>query len=216
MKSMEQPHLQHHQLFVATISKLQEELQTTRVARVDMIFHFMAQSIDAEYRNIVGTFRDDAKRVLRFLLYEQKTPPEAVRVAFPDWPERFIGRVHLSDIRNVFVYNTYKTFGRMLDTSHIPYTNPPAPEEIANAYRTIAHGRPTIVDPKDSERLLTFFRCIHIARLGLCLLNGTTPTDPIITYNSCVGSWMYCHTKYGMTNTVFKLFKDVYDYDVSL
>jgi len=211
--TMEQPHLQHHHLFVATITKLQEELETTRVARVDMIFHFMAQSIDAEYRNIVGTFRDDAKRVLRFLLYEQQTPFQAVRSAFPTWPPSLIGRIHLSDIRNAFVYNIYKTFGHMLDTSHIPFTNPPAPEEISNVYRSIAHGRPTIVDPKDSERLLTLFRCIHISRLALCLLNNTTPKDIVQTYNSCVGAWMHSYLSHGMTMTVFKLFLDVYHYD---
>lgn len=211
--SMGSPHLQHHQLFLDTISKLREELVHTRVAPVDMVFHFMAQSINAEYKNIVGTFKDDVKRVLQFLLYEKNSIPMAIHKAFPDWPRAFIGRVHLSDMRNALVYNIYKTFGRVLDTSHIPYTDPPTTQEIAQVYRNIAHGRPHIVDPHDTERILTLFRCAHIARLALHLLHGTTPADPVETFNSCVGGWVHLYETKGMTPTVFKLFMDVYAYD---
>lgn len=210
---MDQPHLQHHQLFMDTISKLREELTHTRVAPVDMVFHFMAQSINAEYKNIVGTFKDDVKRVLQHLLYHHKTIPQAIQSAFPEWPRTFIGRVHLSDMRNALVYNVYKTFGRVMDTSHIPYTNPPAPKDIADTYRAIAHGRPHIVDPHDTERILTLFRCAHISRLALHLLRGTTPNDPVESFNSCVGAWVHLHTTKGMSHTVFKLFMDVYNYD---
>ena len=143
---MEQPHLQHHRLFVETISKLKEELQHTQVADKDMVFHFMAQSINAEYKNIVGTFKDDVKRVLHYVLYDNISR-SGLHKAFPDWPRSFIGRVHLTDMRNALIYMVYKSFGRVLDTVHIPYTNPPVPEDIANAYRAIAHGRPHIVDP---------------------------------------------------------------------
>ena len=210
---MDQPHLQHHYLFVDTISKLKEELTTTRVARVDMVFHFMAQSINAEYKNIVGTFKDDAKRVLQHLLYDEKSIAQSLQLAFPDWPRAFIGRVHLTDMRNALVYNVYKSFGRVMDTSHIPYTNPPTSSEIAQTYRAIAHGRPHIVDPHDTERILTLFRCAHIARLALHLLRDTIPADPVETYNSCVGGWVHLHATKGMSHTVFKLFMDVYNYD---
>ena len=210
---MEQPHLQHHRLFVETISKLKEELQHTQVADKDMVFHFMAQSINAEYKNIVGTFKDDVKRVLHYVLYDNISPAQALHKAFPDWPRSFIGRVHLTDMRNALIYMVYKSFGRVLDTVHIPYTNPPVPEDIANAYRAIAHGRPHIVDPNDTERIVTLFRCSHIARLALHLLHNTTPRDSVETYNSCVGAWIHVYETVGMSQTVFKLFMDVYHYD---
>lgn len=210
---MEQAHLQHHQLFLSTIGKLREELVHTRVAPVDMIFHFIAQSINAEYGNIVGTFKEDAKRMLQYVLYEKNNPGLALHRTFPRWPRSFIGRIHLSDIRNVLVYTTYKNFGRVLDTSHIPYTHPPTTPEIAEVYRKIAHGRPHVVDPHDTERILTLFRCFHIARLAQHLLNHVEPSDPVEVYNSCIGSWVHLHQTYGMSHVVFKLFKDVYNYD---
>ena len=80
---MEQAHLQHHQLFLSTIGKLREELVHTRVAPVDMIFHFIAQSINAEYGNIVGTFKEDAKRMLQYVLYEKNDPGLALHRTFP-------------------------------------------------------------------------------------------------------------------------------------
>ena len=138
---MDQPHLQHHQLFMDTISKLREELTHTRVAPVDMVFHFMAQSINAEYKNIVGTFKDDVKRVLQHLLYHHKTIPQAIQSAFPHWPRTFIGRVHLSTCvtRSSTTSTNVRTRHGHL---HIPYTNPPAPQDIADTYRSIAHGPP--------------------------------------------------------------------------
>ena len=210
---MEKPHLQHHQLFLDTISKLKEELVHTKVANKDMVFHFMAQSINAEYKNIVGTFKDDVKRVLHFVLYDNISPAQAIHKTFPNWPRAFIGRVHLSDMRIALIYMVYKSFGRVLDTVHIPYTNPPVPQDIANAYRAIAHGRPHIVDPNDTERIVTLFRCSHIARLALHLLHDTAPKDCIETYNSCVGAWIHVYESVGMSQTVFKLFMDIYHYD---
>ena len=205
---------QHHRLFVDTIRKLNEELAVTRVARVDMIFHFVAQSIDALYESTIGSFRDDAKLVLRHTLYDRLTPAQAVRTVYQKrWPPAFIGRVHLSDVRNALVLNVYKIFGRVLDTTHMPYTTPVGSPDQIEAYRRIAHGRPHMVNPYDTERIVELLRNMHIARLANHLLSGQSPDDAVEVYNSTVGSWLYNVQQNGMTCAVYKLFLDLYAYD---
>lgn len=207
--------MQHHAVFLPTIERLQDELAHTRVARPDMIFHYVAQSIDAEYGHTIGPFRDDAKAVIRRVIYEGATPAAAVRDTYADrWPPRFIGRVHLSDLRNAVVFSIYRTFGQMIDTAHMPLTRPPGPSARAEAYRNVAHGRPHVVHPADTERIVELLRCMHVARLAGTLLRGEAPADPVEVYNTCVGSWLHRYETRGMTQIVHDLFKDVYEYDL--
>jgi len=222
------PHIELHRELTQEINSLYEHMQNSSVNVNDMLYHFFSQYIDLEYKFETKDFIKISKEIVQTALeyddvstWTKKLSATIIKDTIPYelFPDKFLGRIYLTDIRNCIVFKIFKRFQIMIETEFLRDTNPPGTEEQNMLYNKYAHGRPVIVDPKDNERLehvLTWFhltRLIFLIKHKVAMTYMETEEFDAETINSCCGSWTTIYNDKDMKTLVWDLFLNVWEYD---
>ena len=150
------------------------ELKTSKADQADMLFNFMSQFL----RVTTGSFDEPFKTMVSKAIYMEEKDVEPRYTAakiiksidYLEWPDRLLGRIYLSDIRNQIVFTLWKDHRHMIPAQWTPQTQTRGTEEQNASYNKTAHcigGK--ILDPRDSERLLKLLKWMHFLKLLLPL-----------------------------------------------
>ncbi len=220
------PHIDLFRELSKEIGVLQEHVHSSNVNVNDMVYHFFSQYIDLEYKCEPRDFIKLSKEIVEATLeydnieWSNSIAAKIIKdtVPFEMFPDKFFGRIHLSDIRNCIVFKIFKRFQIMVETDFLRDTNPPGTHEQNILYNKYAHGRPKLIDPKDSERLEHVLTWFHLTKLIFLVKNNINNEEIIKTYNeeiinSCCGSWISIYNNKNMKDLVWDLFLNIWEYD---
>jgi hypothetical protein len=218
------PHIELHRELTQEINSLYQHVQNSSVNINDMLYHFFSQYIDLEYKFETKDFIKISKEIVQTALdydnipWTKKLAAIIIKdtIPFELFPDKFLGRIYISDIRNCIVFKIFKRFQIIVETEFLRDTNPPGTEEQNMLYNKYAHGRPVVVDPKDSERLEHVLTWFHLTRLIFLIKHNITNVEieaTTETINSCCGSWTTIYNNKNMKTLVWDLFLNVWEYD---
>ena len=137
-----------------------------------------------------------------------------------EWPDSFLGRVYLSDIRNFVVFELWSQHQHVIDAKWTPGKG--RGDEAQNEAWTNALGTigAKIQNPKDSSRLsnlltyIHFLKLIHHVKAYLEQKEGEYDSgDNIYTFNTISGACLHKYNNEGMPKLIWELFLDVWHYD---
>lgn len=225
--TLSNPHVQLHNEIIKEIQSLKDHVQNSNVNINDMLYHFFSQYIDLEYKCETRDFIKLSKEIVQTSLEYDNVPwskhlsATIIKdtVPFEAFPDKFLGRIYLTDIRNCIVFKIFKRFRMVIETDFLRDTNPPGTDEQNTLYNKYAHGRPTLIDPKDSERLEHVLTWFHITMLIFLIkdyiISGVDISEiqNIQTINSCCGSWVSIYNNKNMKDLVWDLFINIWEYD---
>ena len=231
MESFSTKHIiqKYNKLLITQIESLITSIQTSRVQPDDIIYHFFSQFIDSDPRESTE-FRKKCKIILKnilkcehFLSWDPKIASKIIKESLPIdfYPDKMLGKIYLSDIRNCVVFIIYKSFKIMADTEFLRDSNPPGNTEQNISYNKYAHGRPALVDPKDSERLENILKYYHLVRLvfEIKIIIKNPDIDKKKIYdnygiiNTFDASCLHYYETTGMKNMIRNLFLCIWNYD---
>lgn len=219
------PEHQHHQTFLENLTMLEQNIKTSQADMYDILYTFFSQFI----RVSTSSFEEPFKTMVFNAIYNDSTYQTArlfaahhiKQVDFLEWPDRLLGKIYLSDIRNKIVFVLWSQHRHMITAQWSPETTTMGTEEQNATYKKVAHcigGK--IQDPKDIERLGLLLTWMHFLKLIYHVktyLNDTEQDydtgDNIYTFNSFSGACLHKYNQNGISKLIWELFLDVYTYD---
>jgi len=225
MSRVEHPEKELHLFFIKNLTKLEDNLKTSKADQSDMLFNFMSQFL----RVTTGTFDEPFKTMISTAIYmsEEEIEPRYTAakiiksIDYLEWPDRLLGRIYLSDIRNQIVFTLWKDHHHMIPAQWTPQTQTRGTDDQNATYNKVAHcigGK--ILDPRDSERLLKLLKWMHFLKLVFHIKeylntedNEYDAGDNIFTFNTFSGGCLHKYNNEGMEKLIWELFLDVYEYD---
>lgn len=222
--SIEHPEQLIYQTFLENLDILKHSMTSSKADKSDIYFNFFIQFIAASSTDVP----DALKNMVKTAVYEdfshmdpRQMAAHIIRKHCTDWPEQFVSgpdpRVYLSDIRNQVIFVIWSQHRHMIDSQWMPYSKPEGTPEQNTDYKRVAHaigGR--MIDPKDSERLCTFFSWVHYLKMihhVKLYMDHETTLLPVQTLNTCSGSWLHTYNTEGLASLIWELFLDVWHYD---
>ena len=220
---IEHPEKQLHQNFIDNLSELEKNIKDSSADMADNLYNFFSQFI----RITTGSFTEEFKPMVRKAIYEdyyEDDPRQAaariIKQNTIEWPESFLGRVYLSDIRNFVVFELWSQHQHVIDAKWTPGKG--RGDEAQNEAWTNALGTigAKIQNPKDSSRLsalltyMHFLKLIHHVKAYLEQKEGEYDSgDNIYTFNTISGACLHKYNNEGMPKLIWELFLDVWHYD---
>lgn len=222
-RRIEHPEKQLHQNFIDNLSELEKNIKDSSADMVDNLYNFFSQFI----RITTGSFTEEFKPMVRKAIYEdyyEDDPRQAaariIKQSNVEWPDSFLGRVYLSDIRNFVVFELWSQHQHVIDAKWTPGKG--RGDEAQNEAWTNALGTigAKIQNPKDSSRLsnlltyIHFLKLIHHVKAYLEQKEGEYDSgDNIYTFNTISGACLHKYNNEGMPKLIWELFLDVWHYD---
>lgn len=182
------------QFFKENIDKLHNEPLND-----DLLYHFHVQLIDYEFHHELESFRDDIKSCIRQQLQGNSTM-RCIQNTLQSKP--FLERITIADIRNAVVFWIWKNERIMIDT-YFCRKALGTPKEN-QAYNNIAHKQHS--NAEIQEELLRF----------LCTFYVLERVEKIKNNQECMSFSCYLYDKVyhvGLESIIWRLFKNVYNYD---
>lgn len=222
---VEHPELKLHQFFIENLTQLENNLKTSQAEQTDMLFNFISQFL----RATTGSFDEPFKTMVSKAIYMEESDIEPRHIAakiiksidYLEWPDRLLGRIYLSDIRNQIVFTLWKDHRHVIPAQWTPQTQTQGTEEQNASYNKAAHcigGK--ILDPRDSERLLKLLTWMHFLKLVFHIKEYLNTEDSeydagdnIFTFNTFSGGCLHKYNSVGIGKLIWELFLDVYTYD---
>jgi hypothetical protein len=224
---VEHPEIKLHQFFIKNLTLLENNLKTSQADQGDMLFNFISQFL----RVTTGSFDEPFKTMVSKAVYSTEEDIDTRNIAakivksidYLEWPDRLLGRIYLSDIRNQIVFILWKDHQHVIPAQWTPQTQTQGTEEQNASYIKAAHcigGK--ILDPKDSERLLKLLKWMHFLKLVFHIkeyLNTDESSDEydagdnLFTFNTFSGGCLHKYNTEGMEKLIWELFLDIYTYD---
>jgi len=222
-RRIEHPEKQLHENFISNLSELEKNIKDSNADTSDNLYNFFSQFI----RITTGSFTEEFKAMVRKAIYEdyydddpRQTAARIIKSSGVEWPDSFLGRVYLSDIRNFVVFEMWSQHQHMIDAKWTPgkgMGDEAQNEAWANALGTIGAK---IQNPKDSSRLsnlltwMHFLKLIHHVKMYLDQKEGEYDSgDNIYTFNTISGACLHKYNNEGMPKLIWELFLDVWHYD---
>ena len=222
-RRIEHPEKQLHENFLDNLSELERNIKDSNADTSDNLYNFFSQFI----RITTGSFTEEFKPMVRKAIYDdyydddpRQTAARIIKTSGVEWPDNFLGRVYLSDIRNFVVFEMWSQHQHMIDAKWTPgkgLGDEAQNEAWANALGTIGAK---IQNPKDSSRLSNLLTWMHFLKLILHVKmyldqkEGEYDSgDNIYTFNTISGACLHKYNNEGMPKLIWELFLDVWHYD---
>ena len=217
------PELVMHKHFLQNLDLLKENIKTSKAEKNDMYYNFFIQFIQATTDDVNDVFKNIIKEAV-YNDFSQVDPrtmaAHIIKRNCIGWPEQFISstvpRIYLSDIRNQVVFVLWSQHRHMIDSLWMPDSNPEGTEAQNIDYKRAAHALGSrMLDPKDSERLCTFFSWVHFLKMIHFVKKHMDDSGdlPVHILNTCSGSWLYTYNKNGLAKLIWELYLDVWHFD---
>lgn len=198
--------------------KLKKTMERDGTPDNNTIVHFFLCAMRSEFSHELNYFNDVAQRVVRAatevenLWNPREAAAQAVRRALRQeaFPSDMISRVNLEDIRNVVVFELWRSHASVVDAKLHE-----TPSYIPDAVKERVH-KTTYRDAEDKVRLSNILRWLNLARRVICVRGVLTNKRDIqdVELDTCVGSWWRMVTAQGITKVSWDLALDVAEYSV--
>ena len=101
------PEILLHNQFIENLTALENNINDSRADLSDTLYNFFSQFI----RATMGCFKPPFKDMMQTLIYNEHhgTPRQIAAkiiksIDYLEWPDKLLGRIYLSDIRNQIVF----------------------------------------------------------------------------------------------------------------
>lgn len=211
--------------FISNLTQLEKNVKISKASISDILYNFFTQFIFATQ----GSFDEPLKTIVRNAIecdkyYESPrifASKHIKNLEYLEWPDKFLGKIYLSDIRNRVVFVLWKHHRFAAETQWTPETKLKGTKKQNESYLKNAHcigGK--ILNPKNIERMGLLISWIHTlkliyhvkAYLSNTMLEYDTG-DNIYTFNTFSGACIHKYKNFGMSKLIWELFLDIWTYD---
>lgn len=225
MNHQPHPDIDLHKHFLSNLTQLELNIKNSKASIPDILYNFFIQFISA----IQGEIEEPLKTLIRNAVETDKdyicprvfAAKQIHQISYIEWPDKFLGKIYLSDIRNRVVFEIWKHHRFAVDTKWTPQTKLIGTKEQNESYLKNAHCIGSkLINPKNIEQMGLLLSWLHILKLIYHVKSYLSNTeieydtdDNIYTFNTFSGACIHKYKKYGMSKLIWELFLDIWTYD---
>lgn len=148
-------------MWVSQVGKLCASIdQLTQTNPNNILSNFCTQSIEHEFPHELTRWKTQLSKITQHAVLKRhavdgnsrERAAQILYSVFPDIPFS-LKDIRLADIRNLVVFELFKTCGTTVDTYFERYSSPPGTAAQNEAYSQIAHGRARVAAAEYTQRL---------------------------------------------------------------